>query len=90
MEGTPEVLIDSASLAGAHHLSQGDVAVLTEQHASSRVEALQQGLACCSLLWLHQVCLVQQNDICKLHLQAPPTRLQMLHESRCRSNLRRC
>ena len=57
--------------------------MLTGQHVSSRVEALQQGLSCGSLLWPHQVCLVEQNDICKLHLQAPPTRLQLLHKSRC-------
>ena len=62
--------------------------MLAGQHVGSRVEALQQGLGRCSLLWPNQVCLVQQNDICKLHLQAPPARLQVLHESGCRKNLR--
>lgn len=79
MESAPDILFDSISPAGAQHLCQGDGAVLAGQHASSRVEALQQGLGCGSLLWPHQVCLVEENDICKLHLQAPPTRLRMLH-----------
>ena len=64
--------------------------MLTGQHMRSRVEALQQGLGGCSLLWPHQICLVEQNDICKLYLQAPPNRLQMLHKSNCRNYLRCC